>query len=136
MIAITVTSGIVVYVYASGLMGPLEGVKVQQPYLEKITLDYYQWNWKSSTAGNLTLELRNTGSTQITLADVFIIGQPVARTFGSGCSSGTLGVNAPGCQVSITYTGLAITSGNAYNVRVVTSDGAIFDFSCIAGATS
>ena len=145
MITLAVVAGIVVYVYASGLMGPLEGVKVQQPYIEKITLDYYQW---STVSGPLILMLRNIGSAQLTLAlsmqdpCCFIAGQPVTATFTDlsntppGCSSSNLNVNAGACQVMLTYTNATITRGVAYDVRVVTSDGAIFDFSCIAGATS
>ena len=134
MIALAVTAGVVVYVYASGLMGSLQGAKVHQPYMEKITMDYYQWAMVSPANGTLTFILRNTGSLQIALADFFIAGKPVTASF-PGCSSG-LNVNAPGCQVTLTYTGLSFTLGVAYNVRVVTTDGAIFDYSCIAGTTS
>ncbi len=137
MITLAVVAGIVVYVYASGLMGPLEGVKVQEPYIEKITLDYYQWIWISPDNGSLTLELRNTGSAQLTLAQFFIAAQPVNASFPT-CRSG-LNVNSPACQVMIPYTlppPLTFNEGIAYNLRVVTSDGAIFDFSCIAGQTS
>ena len=77
MIALAVTAGVVVYVYSSGLIGSLQGSKVQQPYLEKISLDYYQWTMGSSANGTLTLDLRNTGSTQVTLADFFIASNPL-----------------------------------------------------------
>jgi len=143
MIALAVTAGVVVYVYASGLMGSLQGSKVNPPYMEKITLDYYQWIMKSTTNGTLTLVLRNTGSAQLTLADFFIAGNPIAAnatSFGYGCLTAqnprNLNVNAAGCQVELSYTGLSFTSGVAYNVRVVTTDGAIFDYSCVAGTTS
>lgn len=136
MITLAVVAGVIVYVYASGLIGPLQGARVQQPYMEKITLDYYDW---TSTA-NLTLILRNTGSAEITLADFFIAGNPINDTsFGTGCSSINtrfLNVAAPGCQVTLFCTNLSFLPNVAYNVRVVTSDGAIFDFSCIAGSTS
>jgi len=140
MITLAIVAGVVVYVYSSGLIGPLAGIKVQQPYMEKITLDYYNW---TSTA-KLILILRNTGSAQITLADFFIEGNYIPlkdMSFGTGCSTvstTSLYVNAPGCQVTLLYSnaGLSFTLGVAYNVRVVTADGAIFDFSCIAGSTS
>jgi hypothetical protein len=138
MITLAVVTGVIVYVYASGLMGPLVGAKVQQPYGERITLDYYNW-----TSTSLILILRNTGSAQITLADFFIAGQPIACTPAScfsACSSG-LSVNAPGCKVTLpTVLGNCASTvdncGVAYDVRVVTTDGAIFDFTCIAGAAS
>jgi len=136
MIALTVTAGVVVYVYASGSLGSLQGVRVQQPYIEKVTLDYYKWTIISSANGTVILILRNTGSLQLTLADFFIAGNPVTVSFASACSSAQLNVNAAGCQVTLSYTGRSFTSGIAYNVRVVTTDGAIFDFSCIAGTTS
>jgi hypothetical protein len=137
MIALAITGGIVVYVYSSGLLGSLQGSKVEQPYLEKITLDYYQWKIGSSANGTVTLELRNTGSAQITLADFFIAGNPVTPCFGTGCSSApNLNVNAPAMTVTLVYTGLGFTQGISYNVRVVTETGAAFDFACIAGATS
>ncbi len=134
MITIAVVAGVIVYVYASGTLGSLQGSKMSPPYMERITLDYYQWNMTSKT---VALILRNTGSTQITLADFFIAGNPITSvSFGTGCASVSLNVNAAGCQVILSYSSLTFTSGDAYNVRVVTADGAIFDFSCIAGATN
>ena len=108
--------------------------------MEKITLDYYQWR----NTEYLTLLLRNTGSAQLTLADFFIAGQPVTPNPTVRCpgsNSPELNVNAPACTVMLpTVLGncnaVVDNCGVAYNVRVVTSDGAIFDFSCIAGETS
>ena len=138
MIALAVTAGVVVYVYSSGLLGSLQGSKVHQPYLEKVTLDYYQWNMVGSTNGTVTLKVRNTGSTQITLADFFIAGNPVITSYGPGCPGGVVTVNSPPpfCSVTLTYSNASFTQGVSYNIRVVTNDGAIFDFACIAGTTS
>jgi hypothetical protein len=135
MIALAVTAGIVVYIYSSGLMGSLQGSNVQQPYSETITLDYYQWKMQSTANGTLMLDLRNTGSTQVTLTDFFIAGNPVNRTCFGSCSP-YLNVNAPVMNVTLTYSGLTFTQGVSYNVRVVTQNGAVFDFACIAGTTS
>jgi hypothetical protein len=145
MIALAVTGGVIVYVYSSGLMGPLQGSKVQQPYLEQISLSYYQWSLGS---GNLTLKLRNSGSTQLTLADFFIAGNKIApnRTtnphpdiLNPDCLTLApplaINVNAPACWVTL-HSGLSFTQGVSYNVRVVTKDGAIFDFTCVAGTTN
>jgi flagellin-like protein len=137
MIALAITGGIIVYVYSSGLIGSLQGSKVQQPYSEHIALDYYQWNMESSTDGTLTLDLRNTGSTHVILADFFIASNPVTPCFGTGCSAGPdLNVNTPAMNVTLTYSGLNFAQGVSYNIRVVTATGAVFDFACIAGATS
>jgi hypothetical protein len=131
MIALTVTAGGIVYVYASGTMGSLEGSKVQQPYLEQITLDYYTWRCGSSCeSGALTLMLRNSGSKQLSLADFFIAGN-LDKNVTSACTS-TINVNTA-CSVSISYGTLSLEAGYSYNIKVATSDGAIFSFPCIAG---
>lgn len=128
MITLAVTAGVLVYVYSSGLMGSLYGAKVQQPYVEHLSLDYYQWSL-GSTSGNVTLKLRNTGSAQVTLADFFIAGNQISH------SNVMCQVNSP-CPVTLSYSGLQFTLGISYNVRAVTIDGAVFDFACIAGTAS
>lgn len=139
MIALAVTGGVIVYVYSSGLVGSLSAGKVQQPYSEQISLDYYHW-WPN---GNLTLEVRNTGSTQVTLADFFIAGNQITpNATVNGCMqpplNGVVSVNAPACLVKMTYppAGLAANWGVSYDVRLVTKDGAIFDFTCITATAS
>ena len=136
MVSLAVMAGIIVYVYSSGLIGPLQGARPQQPYSEQISLDYYAWNL-GSTSGNLSLTIRNTGSKQITLADFFLASNPIVSSFGSGCALGVLNVNSapPFCSVTLTYSGLSFSQGVSYNLRIVTESGAIFDFACIAGAT-
>ena len=131
MITLAVTAGILVYVYSSGLMGSLYGAKVQQPYVEHLSLDYYKWSL-GSTSGNVTLKLRNTGSAQVTLADFFIAGNQISH------SNVMCQVNSP-CPVTLSYSGpiaSQFTRGLSYNVRAVTIDGAVFDFACIAGTAS
>ena len=134
MIALAVTGGVVVYVYSSGLMGSLHGGKVNQPYLERVSLDYYAWDLAHN---KLNLTLRNVGSAQVTLADFFIAGKNVTANL-ANCPGGVIKVNAPPpyCPVTLTYPGLGFNTGVAYNVRVVTKDGAVFDFLCIAGTRS
>jgi len=128
MITLAVTAGVLVYVYSSGLMGSLYGAKVQQPYVEHLSLDYYKWSL-GSTSGNVTLKLRNTGSAQVTLADFFIAGNQISH------SNVMCQVNSA-CPVTLSYSGLQFTRGLSYNVRAVTIDGAVFDFACIAGTAS
>ena len=132
MIALAVTGGVLVYVYSSGLMGSLHGVRVQQPYAEHISLDYYAWILANRT---VTLKLRNTGSAQVTLEDFFIAGNRITNSSFVGCPNGVVKVNSP-CSVKLFYSGLQFTQGISYNVRAVTNDGAIFDFACLAGTTS
>ena len=136
MIALTVTAGGIVYVYASGTMGSLGGSSVQQPYLEQITLDYYMWNCGTTCgSGTLTLMLRNAGSKQVSLADFFIAGNQENESPQNSTCPTTINVYSP-CKVIIQYQGLSLDAGYLYNVKVVTSDGAIFSFPCIAGNTA
>lgn len=138
LIVITVAAAVLLYVYASGLMGRLQGVAVQQPYLEDVALEYYDWT--TITNGQLSplkLTLRNVGVAKVTMSDFFIAGvrNTTALTFGSGCNSprGILAVQAS-CLVSFPMpSGFTATSGNAYIVKIVTIDGAILSYSCIAG---
>ena len=136
MIALAVTSGIMVYMYASGIIGPLQGSKVQQPYLEQVALNFYTWQTKtttSATSGNITLMLRNTGTVQVKLADFFIAGTSMpSANVTYHCGSNYINVNSA-CSISLNYSGLSLTIGDSYNVRSVTNDGAIFNFLCIAG---
>jgi hypothetical protein len=134
MIALAVTAGGIVYVYASGTLGSLEGSNVQQPYLEQITLDYYMWKCQTTCgSGTIVLMLRNAGSKQVSLADFFIAGNQITPQKPTWPS--TIDVNTP-CNVTLPYSGLTLNTGYSYNVKVVTSDGAIFSFSCIAGNTN
>ena len=133
MIALTVTAGGIVYVYSSGIMGSLQGSQPQQPYLEQVTLDYYKWYCSSSScgSGNVVLILRNSGTKPVTLADFFIAGNRVSNPCSSNCPT-TINVGSA-YNVTLAYSGLALYSGYSYNVKVVTNDGAIFSFPCIAG---
>ena len=133
MITLAVTAGVVVYVYSSGLIGTLYGAKVQQPYVEHISLDYYAWSLTSNN-GTVKLDLRNTGSAQVTLADFFIAGNLITHPT-VGCSNNLVQVNSV-CSVTLFYSGLQFTQGISYNVNAVSIDGAIFSFACIAGTVS
>jgi hypothetical protein len=136
LIVIAVAASVLMYAYVSGLMGGLQGGAVQQPYLEQISLDYYDW----TTLSTLKLTLRNVGVTTITMSDFFIAGSKStsAPTFGPGCSQGVLTVKLS-CVVTFpvpSSIASALTRGVAYSVRIATKEGAIFSYSCIAGQTS
>ncbi len=133
LIVITVAATVLMYAYVSGTMGRLQGVAVQQPYLEQVTLDYYDW----TTLSTLKLTLRNVGVAKVTISNFFIAGKAntTALTFGSGCISpqGVLVVQTS-CVVTFPMpSGFTATSGVAYTVKLVTKDGAILNYSCIAG---
>lgn len=146
LIVITVAAATLLYAYTSGLMGRLQGVAVQQPYLEQVALDYYDWSGASqcSTSINvLCLTLRNVGVAKVSMSDFFIAGRrnTTNLTFGAGCNLPQPGVLAVQSSCVLTFPvpsdfSPSVTLGVAYNVKIVTKDGAILSYSCIAGQTS
>jgi flagellin-like protein len=135
LIVITVAAAVLMYAYSSGLMGQLQGVAVQQPYLEQVSLDYYDW----TALTTLKLTVRNVGAAKVTMADFFVAGMrnTTALTFGSGCNSprGVLAVQSA-CVVTFPVPSGFATPGVAYSVKIVAKDGAVFSYSCIAGTAS
>ena len=142
VVCITVSAGTLFAAYASGVMGRLQ-TSVAQPYTEQLTLDYYNWpcpngNCYSSTAGSLTITIRNDGAATITFADFFMQGvRNTTDVTPTSCnalpvqSSCTLTFNVPsGLISSLTANG----GGMAYAVKLVARDGTIFTFSCIYGS--
>jgi archaeal type IV pilus assembly protein PilA len=127
LILIAVAASVLLYVYASGLMGRLQGAAQNQPYLDQISLDYYDW----TTLTALKLTLRNVGASKVNLAtgsaDYFVNGAILTPSTNT-CTS--LQIPQSTCQVTLPAIG---TSGIAYNVKIGTKDGAVFSYSCIAG---
>jgi archaeal type IV pilus assembly protein PilA len=142
LIVITVAASVLLYAYVSGLMGRLQGAAVSQPYLEQVSLDYYDW----TSLSTLKLTIRNVGVAKVTKSDVFVNGVLQTATLsnvggGTGCNSptGNIPLNTVCSETitsfaSTTFSGSATpTSGVAYTVKIATKDGAIFSYSCIAG---
>lgn len=133
IISITVAGAGMLYVYSQGLMGKLQ-TKANQPYSEQVTLDYYDW----TSLNSLKLIIRNVGTTPVSFADFFMAGarNTTSLTFSSCSLVG--GITLPvqtSCAVTFPMpTGFTPTSGIAYAVKIVTKDGAIFTYSCIAGS--
>ena len=119
MIAVAVAAAVIVYVWSAGLLGTLMGGGGAQ-VKEQLILEAYDW----SDSANLKLYLRNVGSTSVTLAYVYIGGSQFAKT-------DTIAIKTS-VGVPVTYTG---SPGTAYTVKVVTSTGGVFSFSCIAGSS-
>lgn len=123
MIAIAVAAAILVYVWSMGLVGTLQGTGGQQTR-EQLILEAYD-----ATGSTWTLYMRNVGPTNSTISAVYVEGTPV--TVG-GTTSLT-----PGASGTVTLTNLpSTTSGAAYTVKIVTSSGAVFSYSVIAGRAS
>jgi hypothetical protein len=126
LIMITVTAGVLFYVYANRVLGNLLNVNPQET-MDNLRIEAYNWD----TLGTLVLNVRNTGTNILTMttAQWFLAG--VLQTTASGCT-GTL---SPGvlCTETITVSGVTPAAGIVYVVKVVLSDGAIFATSAIAG---
>ncbi len=151
LIIITVAAALLLYAYASGVLGRLQGGAVSQPYLEQVSLDYYAWPATSTCSTNsiLCLTLRNVGVAKVTVSEVFINGVLQTATLsnvggGTGCNTptGNVPLNTA-CMETIasfasnTFNGSATpTPGVAYQIKIVTKDGAVFSYSCIAGQSA
>jgi hypothetical protein len=153
MVVIVVVAAVMVYAWATGLLGTLL-VNPNKVGNEALNMETYGWNPSGSNTFNMTLNLRNTGSASITLASYYVkdssgnqwsrlnwqtdaganhpaaIGPNavgiVTITIGSGASG-------PGgqCGSSCSLSGSGFTtfqSGYSYTVVVVTSRNNQFTF--------
>ena len=134
VVCITVSAATLFAAYASGLMGSLLE-PVSQPYAEQLTLDYYNW---ATVANGPTITIRNDGAATITLRDFFLQGvKNTTDLTTSNCPSPNAYVLTVQSSCTLVFpipTGLTVTSGIAYTVKLVAIDGTIFTFSCVAGS--
>ncbi|MGA2791033.1 MAG: archaellin/type IV pilin N-terminal domain-containing protein [Candidatus Bathyarchaeia archaeon] len=140
LIAIAVAAAVLLYVFSIGLMGSL-GSSGGQQTKDQVIMEAYDW----TTAGTLTLNLKNVGSSTVNLAtgtpgaDYFVNGVAIATVAISGCA--TPSAVAPGsttCVAKLTLPTFtpALTSGAAYSVKVVLPDGGVFSYTAINGQAS
>ena len=134
VIGITVAAGTLFAVYASGTMARIQG-QVNQPYTEQLTLDYYTW---VTVTNGPKITIRNDGAAPITLMDFFMQGvKNTSDLTTTSCPSPNAYVLPVQSSCTLTFpnpTGLTVTSGVAYTVKLVAKDGTTFTFSCIAGS--
>jgi len=142
LVLIVMAGAIIVYVYSSGLLGSLQGAQPQQPYSNKIVLEYYNWT-KYSNPDTLVLSLRNVGSGRGILTDFFVGNGTFSTSLGqvtlTGGTCTTLSPLNPqsACSAILTIpSSVKITPHTAYNVKIVTKDGSVFTYSCIAGQST
>lgn len=133
LITITVSASVLFYVYSSGLLGSLTGAQPQSgQYSNQVTLEFYDW----TTITTLTLTIRNVGSGLANIAAYYVNGVKVIPVTG-GCTTITTLQPQRSCKViltiPVTLNGQSVLSGVAYLVKIVTKDGGIFSYSCIAG---
>ena len=130
LILISVSGATLLYTYASGVFGPLQGAQPQQSYMEQVALEYY--NWTGPNPAPLQIRMRNVGSASILIKDVFISGTIVPATsisWGAQCTNGVLSVQSS-CLVTLPAPS-ALTPGVAYSVSFVSSTGGKTTFSLI-----
>ena len=127
LILTAVSGGVILYIYSSGLMGSLQGVQPQQSYLDQIAIEYYDW-----TAGVLKVQLRNVGTRNIVIVDVFIVGYKVQNMIWGTCQNG-LPVQAS-CLLQLTPpSAVVLQTGIAYSVVIATKAGTMINFEAVFG---
>ncbi len=119
MIAIAVAAAILVYVWSMGLIGTLQTGGGEQ-VKEQLMMEAYDW----TATGTLKIHLRNVGTTEVVVAAVYVEG--VSNTMSKVVSIGAV-TDASATSLP------TIVSGRSYNVKIVTSTGGVFSYSCIAG---
>ncbi len=127
LIAIAVAAGIIVYVYVNSLAGGLTSGGGQQ-VSEGLSMDAYNF----PTSGSLTVTVRDTGGSAITLNAEFYDGLPISPTNG-GASLNTGGVTT--LTEAIGSLPSAPTAGTTHTLKIITTDGGTFVFSITAGRT-
>jgi flagellin-like protein len=142
VITITISAGTLFAVYASGTLGRIETQATSQPYLDQLTLEYYNWpivsapgGCTSSSATDLCMTVRNDGASNIIFVDYFMQGvRNTSDVKPTSCS--TLTVQSS-CNLDFPVpTGLTstISGGTAYTIKLVAKDGTLFTFSCVYGS--
>ena len=130
LIAIAVATGILVYVWVTGLAGTLQQTGGQQVAEQ---LELLAYDFTDTSTPKLVLYLKNPGGITVTIDKVYV-GQ-TGGTIVEVSKSLTL---APGASNSLTISGtdfgtLSVSSGTSYTVKIVTTTGAVFTYTVIAG---
>jgi FlaG/FlaF family flagellin (archaellin) len=72
MVVIVVVAAVMVYAWATGLLGTLLVNPNNKVGNEAINMETYGWNPNGANTYNVTLNLRNTGTSAITLASYYV----------------------------------------------------------------
>ncbi len=133
LIAIAVAAGIIVYVYVNSLAGGLTSGGGQQ-VSEQLSMDAY--NYKTIASG-VTIEVRNTGSSSVTIGTVFFDGLVATGSSESpaSCADGST-ATAVGATCTFTLATSPMTtatSGTSHVVKIISATGGTTVFSVTAG---
>jgi hypothetical protein len=121
MVAIAVAAAIITYVWAMGLLGGLMGTGGTQTK-EQLILEAYDWKDK----GTIIMIVRNVGSTEVNIAAIYLEGSPLTPATATVSIGGT-------ASYSLSASGLTVTSGASYTLKLITATGGTFTFSVVAG---
>jgi len=124
LVVISIVSGVIVYAWATGLLGSLMG---PPPAVgETLTMDSYHWE----TDGDLVLYIRNAGEASVTIDKVYARGDMLSATAYmctvDGETTNNIGIDKV-MKITITYT--FVTGEN--EVKVVTLNGNVFTYKVI-----
>jgi len=124
LVVISIVSGVIVYAWATGLLGSLMG---PPPAVgETLTMDSYHWE----TDGDLVLYIRNAGEASVTIDKVYARGEMLSATAYTctvdGATTNDIGIDKV-MMITITYT--FVTGEN--EVKVVTLNGNVFTYRVI-----
>ena len=131
LIAIAISAAILLYAFSSGLLGPLQGGGGEQIKKELILEAY---DWTSCCPGNIRLWLRNVGSVDLVVADVFIDGLPVHFNLLGQCHH-AISIQSV-CRATVNNFDATIVFGAVYVLKLVTFDGAVFVYSVTGGKSA
>ena len=94
------------------------------------------YNWQVANVATLTL--RNTGSTPVQISDVFLNGVVSTITAGGASYNNPPGIIHPesACTLAIATGSAGSVQGVVYPVKVVSVNGAIFEFSLVCGESN
>jgi flagellin-like protein len=120
MVAIAVAAAIITYVWAMGLLGGLMGTGGTQTK-EQLILEAYDWK----STGTISLVFRNVGSTEVTIAAIYLEGATLTA------SASTVSIASTATYSLTPATGY--TSGASYTLKVITATGGTFSFSVVCG---
>ncbi len=138
MIVIVVIASVMVYAYATGLLGAL--LIAPKTSAEAVSIEYSSFSPSNKT---VNLYLRNTGAALVTLTAYYVkdaSGNQYARTSWAGqptfapttLTNETIQISNA-CTSGCTTTGTAFVfrPGNAYTVNLVTTRGGQFSFTVV-----
>ncbi len=135
MVVIVVIMSVMVYAYATGLLGALTRAPSQSQ--ESVTMEYSSF---TPTNNNVTLYLRNTGGSTVTFITYYVkdaYGNQYSKTSWVGPQESPTTLTTANilisslCTCATTGTAFTFASGNAYTVTLVTSRNGLFTFSIV-----